>query len=114
VNNRPDGEAAGQLASAEAQKAAEAAGLLYWAIPVSGGQYQHAIAAERAALDAAGGAVLAYCRSGSRSLAMWGLAQAQARTRTVEQILKLAGEAGYDLGRLRPALEAAARAETQG
>jgi uncharacterized protein (TIGR01244 family) len=110
VNNRPDGEALGQMTDAQARAAAKAAGLAYWAVPVTGGTLLDGIAAERAALAEAGGPVLAYCRSGNRSIALWAMAQAE--TRGAEEVLRLAGRAGYDLSKLRPAIEAAARAQT--
>jgi uncharacterized protein (TIGR01244 family) len=107
VNNRPDGEAPGQLPGAEAEQAARAAGLAYWAVPVTGATLAQGVEAERQALAAAPGPVLAYCRSGSRSIALWALAEARAGKRGADELIRLAQAAGYDLSRLRPALEAA-------
>ncbi len=67
VNNRPDGEEPGQVGGADIAAAAEAAGLSYVAIPVSPGGFSPAqVEALTAAVDAAGGPVLAFCRSGTR------------------------------------------------
>ncbi|MFN3590837.1 MAG: TIGR01244 family sulfur transferase [Thermaurantiacus sp.] len=104
VNNRPDGEAPDQPAGADVAAAAEAAGLGYTAIPVdhtgfSVGQVE----AMRTLLDAAGGPVVAFCRSGARSAALWALAEARGG-RDLEEILGLAAQAGSDLGGLVPLL----------
>lgn len=52
------------------------------------------------------GPVLAYCRSGTRSTTLWALAEA-GRVDTNE-ILSQANAAGYDLGGMRPTIEALA------
>jgi uncharacterized protein (TIGR01244 family) len=59
----------------------------------------------RAALDAADGPVLAYCRSGTRSCNLWALAEAKAGANSAELVEKAAG-AGYDLSGIRPTLDA--------
>lgn len=104
VNNRPDGEAADQLPSTAARQAAADAGLAYVAIPVAGGPTLEAVAAMAAALHAANGPALAYCRSGTRSITLWALAQAQMGARAPAEIIALAGQAGYDLSHLGPTL----------
>lgn len=106
INNRPDNESPGQLNSDEARAAAEAAGLTYVHIPVQGGPSPAVIAETAAALEAArAGPVLAYCRSGTRSVAAWAFAQAVAGTHSPDEIVALAGNAGYDLGGARGALQ---------
>ncbi|MDX2275989.1 MAG: TIGR01244 family sulfur transferase [Hyphomonadaceae bacterium] len=106
INNRPDGEAPGQPSSAEAEAAAKAAGLAYHHIPVQGGPAPAAVEQMAAALEATRGTpVLAYCRSGMRSITTWGLAQAVAGARTPDEIVALAAEAGYDLSGARGALQ---------
>ena len=72
VNNRPDGEEPGQPTSAEIEAAVRAAGLDYRHIPVSGGIGPDQVAAMAAAMDE--GKLLAFCRSGTRSTALWALA----------------------------------------
>ncbi len=96
INNRPDGEAPGQPTSAQIQQAAEAAGLAYAYIPVQGGPTPDQIKAVRAAVDGASGPVLAFCRSGTRSIVTWSLGQAEGGGRN-QDLIDLGREAGYDL-----------------
>jgi uncharacterized protein (TIGR01244 family) len=105
VNNRPDDEEPGQPDGAEIRAAAEAAGLSYTAIPITHAGFSHPqVAAMVAALEAAGGPVLAYCRSGTRSCNLWALATATAGGDPAELVAKGAG-AGYDLAGIRPLLD---------
>lgn len=105
VNNRPDGEEAGQPSGDSIREAAEAAGLAYTAIPVTPAGIGHAeLDAMTQALIAADGPVLAYCRSGTRSCNLWALAAAKAG-RDPTLLIAQAGAAGYDLAGLRPTLE---------
>lgn len=104
INNRPDGEDAGQPSSAEIEAAARALGLDYRHIPVAGGHFAEAdIAAFAAAREAATGPVLAYCRSGTRCTILWALAEA--RRTEPGTLIAAAAAAGYDLNVLRPSLE---------
>ena len=108
VNNRPDDEEAGQPSGAAIRAAAEGAGLAYTAIPVTHAGFSHPqLAAMAAALSAAEGPVLAYCRSGTRSCNLWALAAAQAG-RNPDLLVRQAAAAGYDLDSIRPTLEALA------
>lgn len=105
VNNRPDGEAAGQPTGAEIEAAAKEAGIAYVAIPVtSAGFSQPQVQALAEALAATPGPVLAYCRSGTRSTLLWSLAQAGAG-KDPEAIAAAAREAGYDVGPVRPVMD---------
>lgn len=105
VNNRPDGEEGGQPEGEAIRRAAEAAGLRYTAIPVSPGGLSGAqVEAMAAALDAAPGPVLAYCRSGTRSCNLWALAAASQGGDPAELTGKAAG-AGYDIAGIRPMLD---------
>ncbi|MBL8551950.1 MAG: TIGR01244 family phosphatase [Hyphomonadaceae bacterium] len=104
VNNRPDNEAPGQMTSADARRAAEAAGLAYFDLPVTGSTLRDGVAAAQAAFGAADGPVLAYCRTGTRSISLWALTQAGKRP--ADEIIGLGRAAGYDLSALRPALGA--------
>lgn len=103
VNNRPDGEEAGQPPGAAIARAAQAAGVGYRHIPVAGAIRPEAVDAMAEALDAAQGKVLAYCRSGTRSTYLWALARAS-RGADVEELAARAAAAGYDLRALRPYL----------
>lgn len=105
INNRPDGEAADQLSGDEAGALCAAAGLAYAHVPiVSGGLTRAALDAFNAAVDSAEGAVVAYCRSGTRSCYVWALSAA--RRLPPRSVLEAAHEAGYDVSSLGPALEA--------
>jgi sulfide:quinone oxidoreductase len=76
VNNRPDGEEPGQPTSAEMAAEACRLGLAYWHIPFRPGEATPDDArAFDAALRAAGGPVLAYCRTGNRARQLWELAR---------------------------------------
>lgn len=108
VNNRPDGEEAGQPPGVEIRAAAEAAGLAYSEAPVTNAGFaQPQLDAMTAAITAAHGPVLAYCRSGTRSCNLWALAAARAG-RDPGLLVAQAGAAGYDLASLRATLEALA------
>lgn len=108
VNNRPDDEEPGQPAGDAIRAAAEDAGLSYTAIPVTHAGFSHPqLDAMAAALSAANGPVLAYCRSGTRSCNLWALAEARAGGDPAT-LADRAGTAGYDLGGIRPMLDALA------
>ena len=106
IVNRPDREDPGQMPMAAARAAAEAAGMAFIAIPVSGAPSREAVAATAAAIAAASGPILAYCRSGTRSVTLWALATAQAGALSTTDILAAARGAGYDLTAHATALEA--------
>ena len=95
INNRPDGEVAGQPSGAEIEAAARAAGLDYLAAPVVGRPGAAQVEAVREAVGGAKGRVLAYCRSGTRSINTWAMGQAGAVDR--DRLLRLGASAGYDL-----------------
>jgi uncharacterized protein (TIGR01244 family) len=97
INNRPDGEAPGQPTSDEIQAAARAAGLGYAHIPVRGGPTQEQAEAEHSLLAETDGPVLAWCRSGTRSIVTWSVGEALAGTRSRQELIALAAGAGYDL-----------------
>ena len=72
------------------------------AIPFAGPPTPAQVDATREALATAKGPVLAYCRSGTRSITAWALAQAGQKR--ADEILAAARHAGYDLSSLKPAL----------
>lgn len=112
INNRPEGESEDQTGGPEIEAAARAAGLDYCAIPITpGGFSEPQVEAMRDALyRAGGGKVLAYCRSGTRSTLLWALAQS-AHGDNPDELTEIAAAAGYDVGPIRPAMDAlAARA----
>ena len=69
------------------------AGLDYIHIPVAGRPSPAQVEAMRTAVSGASGKVLAYCRSGTRSITIWALGSDQPR----ETVLSLSRAAGYDL-----------------
>ncbi len=96
VNNRPDGEEPGQPAAAAIAEAAAAAGLTYRHIPMAGGLNAALVQEMADALSQADGAVLAFCRSGTRSTYLWALAESQ-RGADGDELMQKAAAAGYDL-----------------
>jgi uncharacterized protein (TIGR01244 family) len=97
VNNRPDGEAPGQPTSLEIAKAAKDAGLEYFHIPVVGMPGQAQVEQMREAVLASKGPVLAFCRSGTRSINTWSLGQTMDGRRSKAELVELGRAAGYDL-----------------
>ncbi len=97
INNRPDGEAPGQPSGAAMAAAAEGAGLGYVHIPFAGPPGPSQVEAVRAAVLSADGPVLAFCRSGTRSITVWAQGQAEGGDRPRAELVRLGREAGYDL-----------------
>jgi uncharacterized protein (TIGR01244 family) len=108
INNRPDDEQPGQPSGAEIEAAAKAAGLGYAAIPIThAGFSMNQVEAMRAALEAAPGKVLAFCRSGTRSTLVWALARATMGD-APDALAAKAEAAGYDLTPVRASVDALA------
>jgi uncharacterized protein (TIGR01244 family) len=98
INNRPDDEDPGQLSSAQAAQLAAASGLAYHHIPVTAATLSdEAVASFRRDVAAAGGPVLAYCRSGTRSATLWALGEILAGTLSRDEALALGRANGLDL-----------------
>jgi uncharacterized protein (TIGR01244 family) len=107
VCNRPDAEVPPDLSAAAIRIATEAAGLTFVEIPVTHQTLNmEMVAAQRAAMAASDGPVLAYCASGNRSSVIWSLGQAGHMP--TEDIIALTTRAGYDLRGLIPRIEALA------
>lgn len=105
INNRPEGESDDQTPGSEIESAAHAVGMAYVAIPVTHAGFSEAqVAAMADALDRAQGAVLAYCRSGTRSTHLWALAEAS-RGVDPDTLTAQAGAAGYDITPLRALMD---------
>lgn len=108
VNNRPDGEEAGQPTGEAIRAACEAAGLSYTAIPVTSAGFSHSqVTAMIDAVGQAGGPVLAYCRSGTRSCNLWALSAAGLGA-DADEVTAKGAATGYDLTGLRPLMDALA------
>ena len=97
INNRPDGESPDQPTSAQVEAAAKAAGLDYVHIPVRGGPTPEQVEQENAVVAEAPGPILAFCRSGTRSIVTWSLGQAQTGKISRDELVDLGADAGYDL-----------------
>jgi uncharacterized protein (TIGR01244 family) len=97
INNRPDGEDPSQPSSEVIEAAAKAEGLDYVYNPVRGGPTEEQIKAQAVAIDKTDGPVLAFCRSGTRSIVTWALGQQEAGIRSKEELITLGQAAGYNL-----------------
>lgn len=106
INNRPDGEEAGQPTNAELMEIAAQNGLKWAHIPVVSGELTvEAIEQLAFAINGTDGKILAYCRSGTRSCTLWGLAQAYTGSMATSDIISHAAGAGYDISNFAPTLE---------
>lgn len=101
INNRPDGEDPGQPTSAAVEAAARAAGMDYLYVPVRGGPTPEQVEVVRAAVESAVGPVLAFCRSGTRSIVTWSIGQALSGADR-ETLVSQGRAAGYDLSGVLP------------
>ena len=97
VNNRPDGEDAGQPSGEDIERAAREVGLDYRHIPIWRGPGPAEVERLREAMNECGeGKMLLFCRSGTRSAFAWAVAQSE-NGRPREEIERAAGQAGYDI-----------------
>ncbi len=105
INNRPDAEIAPDWQDYAMSQAAAKAGLAYVVNPVVPGDFSpEVVARQRAAIEAAGGPVLAYCASGNRSTVVWELVHAgQIPT---DEMLAIAAAHGYQHAQFRALIEA--------
>ena len=104
INNRPDGEEAGQPGSAQIEAAAVSAGLEYHHLPVTAMDFPGPDAAQMATLfDDEARPVFAFCRTGTRCTMLW--AFNEARHRDLDVILSDALSVGYDLKKYRETME---------
>jgi uncharacterized protein (TIGR01244 family) len=105
VINRPEGEDPDQPNLAEIRAAAEAAGLEFHALPFTGPPPPATVGETAEIIERSPGPVLAYCRTGRRSIMAWAMAEALAGNKTPAEIIALAAKAGYDLAGARGALD---------
>lgn len=81
INNRPDGEEGHPSNNLKLQAAAEALGLKYYFIPIIGMNFpQQAVSQMADAVQQSSGKVLAFCRTGNRSINIWARANQFAST----------------------------------
>lgn len=97
INNRPDNEEPGQPSGHQIEAAAKAAGLEYFHVPVRGAPTPEQVETTNRILADAPAPVLAYCRSGTRSITTWSLGQAVSGARGRDELKALGRQAGYDL-----------------
>jgi len=96
ICNRPDGEGADQPGFDEIEAAAQVAGLEARYLPIDTGKVgDDDAAAFGVAMRELPKPVLAYCRTGTRSVTLWSLSQADSMP--VADILAAAKAAGYDM-----------------
>jgi uncharacterized protein (TIGR01244 family) len=96
INNRPDGEEPDQPTSAEIEAAARKEGMTYVHAPFVGRPTADAVKAVMAASPK----TLAFCRSGTRSVTAWAMAQASDGG-DLQEIVEAAHEVGYNLSSMR-------------
>lgn len=98
INNRPDNEDAAQPGSAAEERAAQAAGLAYHHIPVTGGSIAvNDVRAFRAVLAASPGPVLAHCKSGMRSLTLYAIGEVLDGRLLAADVRSFGEALGFDL-----------------
>lgn len=97
ICNRPDAEAEDQVNFAEIETAAQSHGMQVRYIPVVSGQIQDKDVVQFASAQTEMlSPLVAYCRTGTRSITLWALDQ-QAKGVPESQLLATAQKAGYDL-----------------
>jgi uncharacterized protein (TIGR01244 family) len=98
VNNRPDGEEAGQPLAGDIEAAAAEAGIAYRFVPIIRGIGPADIQSMQQALrDSGNGKLVAFCRSGTRSALTCALVQREEGIASAEVERRLT-EAGFDPG----------------
>ncbi len=103
VVNRPDGEGGVDQPRMGAIRArAEALGLTFAALPFSGAPTPEIVERMANILNEAPQPVLAYCRTGTRSITAWALMHSGQGS--AEDVIEAAAGAGYDLSSVRELL----------
>lgn len=98
INNRPDGESFGQPKASAIAEAAANAGLRCAHIPVRGRDItEESVRQFRQTLADSDGPVLAFCRSGARSLTLWAIGQVLDGRMTEDDLIRYGAERGFDL-----------------
>lgn len=106
ILNRPDRETSDQPDTQDIISAADARGIAFHHVPITAPPQISDVEAMEKAIAAAGtDPILAFCRSGTRSITLWAYVQAKGGKMPVDAILQTAREAGYDLSGHGRALE---------
>ena len=95
VNNRPDGEEPDQPLASDIEAAAGVAGIAYRFVPIIRGIGPADVEAMQDAARSSEGTMLAFCRSGTRSALVLGLARREEGA-SAEEVQRCLGEAGID------------------
>ncbi|WP_170464825.1 bifunctional protein tyrosine phosphatase family protein/NAD(P)/FAD-dependent oxidoreductase [Ruegeria arenilitoris] len=96
ICNRPDGEAPDQPSFEEIEAAAKAVGIEAQYVPIQSGMVKDTdVLAFGVVLQDLPKPVLAYCRTGTRSVTLWSFHEAP--TRPMAEILSATATAGYDM-----------------
>ena len=100
ICNRPDREIPEELHAETLRSLVEGAGMAFVVNPVTGGALtMDNVDAQRSAIDAAGGKVLAYCASGNRSSIVWALANAGRQP--TDALIAAGAQYGYQVEAVR-------------
>lgn len=101
ICNRPDGEGVDQPNIIEIQEVASTHGIQVEYLPVVSGRVTDEQAEEfKSVYQAAQKPILAFCRTGTRSITLWGLSQVSGLS--LDQMLLVSKTLGYDLQGLVP------------
>lgn len=96
ICNRPDDEQDGQPSADAIAARAKELGLAMYVVPVASGMLgPHHVEQMAQKLEEVDGKVLAYCRSGTRSIMLWAFNEVRSQPR--DEVLALTQAAGYDL-----------------
>lgn len=110
IMNRPDGESADQPHTADIVNKAAEHGMAFKHIPITAPPQPADVQATSNALDElAGKKILAFCRSGTRSVTLWAYAKVARGELSADDAIRFAADAGYDLAPHRPVLDSIAR-----
>lgn len=98
ICNRPDNEGEDQINVAEIENLVSEQGMRCYYLPVTPGKVSVADAeAMHQLLTSCEQPVLAYCRTGMRSILLWALYQANSNEASSDALKKHAKQIGYDL-----------------
>ena len=103
VCNRPNGEEDNQTDFELIHKRCESIGLTFINLPMIPGDLQSELIFETKKILDTNQKTLAYCRTGTRCINLW--ACANVFKEKVDETIKMASRAGYDLDHLRPMLD---------
>lgn len=111
INNRPDMEAPIQPSSEELEQTAQALGVDYFHIPMSGGLSPELIEASVTAFENMPRPIVAFCGSGMRSAALWAFAHVDKMG--VDGVMDAISSTGFNLEQIRVPLTQYAEGKTE-